>query len=175
MEKSLVIFCSSNSDINPNYQRAARELVLAACGKGYTIVSGGSWRGTMGVVSKAVSECGGRHRGVLPRFMRGFEYEGLTEVVWTDTMASRKERMREGTSAAIALPGGIGTMDELFETQVLSKLGRYGGRIFALNLDGFFEPLRALLDHFVAEGVTAREDVDRVRFCDTVEELAGLL
>lgn len=175
MEKELVVYCASNTNIDPKYNRAAREVVLAACAKGYTIVSGGSWRGTMGAVSDAVTEAGGRHRGVLPRFMQGFEYPELTELVWTDTMAERKEEMRRGTSVAIALPGGIGTMDELFETMVLSKLGRYEGRILVLNLDGFYDPLRALLEHFVREGMTARTDVDRVVFCDSTDALAALL
>ena len=65
--------------------------------------------------------------------------------------------------------------DELFETVVLSKLGRYEGRILVLNLDGFYDPLRALLEHFVREGMTARTDVDRVVFCDSTDALAALL
>ena len=87
-------------------------------------------------------------------------------------MAERKERMREGTAAVIALPGGIGTLDELVDTLVLSKLGRYPGKIYALNLDGFFDPFKALLDHYVATGMLSKEDRALVTFADSVEELA---
>ena len=175
MDKCVAIFCASRDDIDPRYNQAAEELVRALCAKGYSFSSGGSWRGTMGVVSRTVLACGGRHRGVLPRFMKGFEFDGLTETVWTDTMATRKEEMRRGTSAVIALPGGIGTMDELIETQVLAKLGRYGGRIFALNIDGFYEPFKALLDHYARTGMTLPDDVALVTFCDTVQQLVDCL
>lgn len=170
-EKKLVIFCSSSYDIDPKYNAAAREVVRSAVQKGYTIVSGGAVKGTMGAVSKAVTEFGGRHVGVLPRFMSQFHYPDLSDTVWTDTMSERKEKMREGCQVAIALPGGIGTMDELFETQVLAKLGKFSGKILALNLDGFYEPLKALLDKFVETRMTAKVDCDRIQFYDTVEEL----
>jgi len=126
----------------------------------------------MGVVSDEIDRLGGRHVGVLPRFMKGLEYPRLTELRWADTMSERKEMMREGTSAILALPGGIGTLDELIETHVLAKLGQYKGRIFALNVDGFFEPFKALLDHYQAAGMLDAGDRALIVFADTVEELA---
>ncbi len=108
---------------------------------------------------------------VLPAFMEGLEHPEVSEVVWTKTMAERKERMREDTVAAIALPGGIGTLEELMETHTLRKLNKYQGEVFALNLDGFYEPLKALLDKFVETRMTAKVDCDRIQFYDTVEEL----
>jgi hypothetical protein len=90
-------------------------------------------------------------------------------------MSERKALMREGTAAAIALPGGIGTLDELIETQVLAKLKRYSGRILVLNLDGFFNPFRDLLDHYVQTGMLTSRDRALVRFADTVTELADYL
>ena len=173
--RKAVVFCSSSYDIDPKYEVAAREVVRALHAYGWTLVSGGSFRGTMGVLSDEMDRLGGRHIGVLPRFMKGLEYARLSELVWTETMADRKERMREGTSVAIALPGGIGTLDELIETHVLAKLGRYGGRILALNLDGFFEPFKALLDHYVATGMLSPEDRRLVLFPDSVDELTAYL
>ena len=170
--RKAVVFCSASNGIDPKYDEAAREVVRALHAYGWTLVSGGSFRGTMGVIADEMERLGGRHVGVLPRFMKGLEYPRLTELVWADTMAERKERMREGTSAAIALPGGIGTLDELIESQVLAKLGRYPGRVFALNLDGFFDPVKALLDHYVARGMLEPEDRDLVVFADTPSELA---
>ena len=88
-------------------------------------------------------------------------------------MSERKEAMRAGTCAAIALPGGIGTLDELIETHVLAKLGKYEGKLYALNLDGFYEPLKQLMDHYVATGMMTPRDRDLLQFPDSVEELMG--
>ena len=170
-----LFFCSAVKDIDPEFNRAAREVVRAACAKGYEIVSGGTVKGTMGVICDEAEACGGRIRGVLPRFMEGLEHPALDELVWTDSMSERKEAMREGADFVIALPGGIGTMDELFETLVLSKLDCFHGRIAALNLNGFYDPLAQLLDHFVANRML--EPIDRARLLmpATTEELIKLL
>ena len=170
-----LFFCSAVKDIAPEYNQAARELVRAACAKGYEIVSGGTVKGTMNVVCDTAAECGAPNRGVLPRFMEPLVHPLLTEVIWTDTMSERKEVMREDVDIAIALPGGAGTMDEFFETLVLSKLGRYHGRIAVLNVNGFYDPLIALRDHFVATNMLLPEDKARVMILSTVEELAALL
>ena len=115
-DKRAVIYCSSSSDIDPVYNEAARQIVRAACLAGYDIVSGGSWRGTMGHVCDEALKYGVRVIGVIPRFMKGFEHPRLTDCIWTDKMSERKDAMREGTCLAIALPGGIGTLDEVAET-----------------------------------------------------------
>ena len=174
-ERKAVVFCSASGDIDPKYNEAAREVVRALHSYGWTLVSGGSWRGTMGVIADEMKRLGGKHVGVLPRFMAGLEYDGLTELHWSDTMADRKERMRLGTEAAIALPGGIGTLDEIIETLVLAKLGRYEGKVLALNVDGFFDPFKALLDHYVATGMMDARDRALMVFADTPEELAEYL
>lgn len=174
-ERKAVVFCSASGDIDPKYNEAAREVVRALHSYGWTLVSGGSFRGTMGVIADEMKRLGGKHIGVLPRFMAGLEYDGLTELHWSDTMADRKERMRQGTEAAIALPGGIGTLDELIETHVLAKLGRYGGKVYALNVDGFFDPFKVLLDHYVATGMLEPRDRALLVFADTPAELAEYL
>ena len=174
-ERKAVVFCSASGDIDPKYNEAAREVVRALHSYGWTLVSGGSFRGTMGVIADEMKRLGGKHVGVLPRFMAGLEYDGLTELHWSDTMADRKERMRQGTQAAIALPGGIGTLDEIIETLVLAKLGRYDGKVLALNVDGFFDPFKALLDHYVATGMMEARDRALMVFADTPEELAEYL
>jgi len=174
-QRKAVVFCSASYDIDPKYNEAAREVVRALHAYGWALVSGGSFRGTMGAVADEMDRLGGSHTGVLPRFMKGLEYPRLTELVWADTMSQRKERMREGTSAVIALPGGIGTLDELIETHVLAKLGRYQGRLFALNLDGFFDPFKALLDHYEATGMLDPRDKALIVFANTPAELAEYL
>lgn len=171
MGRQVVIFCASSGTIDPKYNEAARLLVRGLHARGYDIVSGGGDRGTMGAITGESIRTGGRHVAVLPRFMAGMENRGVSEIVWTDTMSERKDRMRENTVAAIALPGGIGTLDELMETHTLRKLKKYDGAVYALNLDGFYEPLKTLLSHFVATNMTARADIDLVAFPETVEQL----
>ena len=171
----LLIFCSACEDIAPEYNDAARRLVRAAASRGYEIVSGGTVKGTMRVVCDEAAACGAVVRGILPRFMEPLAHPKLTDVVWTDTMSERKEAMREGVDFVVALPGGIGTMDELFETLVLSKLDRFHGRIAALNIGGFYDPLDALLEHFVKTGMMTQGDRERLLLPSTVEELISLL
>ena len=169
--KNIAIFCSASAACPSEYNICATKVIEGLCSKGYGIVSGGTRLGTMNVVSQTVARCGGYHKGVLPRFMKDVAFPGLSEVVWTDTMSERKEEMRRGTVAAIALPGGIGTLDELIETHVLVKLQQYCGRVIVLNIGGFFNPFLQLLDHYVATGMLTPEDRRLVESFDTVESL----
>lgn len=170
-----VVFCSSYPGIDPIYNDCARETVRVLAAHGYGIVSGGATKGTMKVVSDEAAALGIPNIGVLPRFMAQYAHPGLTELHWTDTMSERKEGMRAGTSIAVALPGGIGTMDEFFETFTLVKLGKYTGKIVALNIGGYFDPLKALLEHMVSSGMLTREELALVAFPETVAEFEALL
>ena len=174
-DKRAVIYCSSSSGIDPVYNEAARRIVRAACLAGYDIVSGGSWRGTMGHVCDEALQHGVRVIGVVPRFMKGFEHPRLTECIWTDRMSERKDVMREGTSLAITLPGGIGTLDEVAETYCLAKLGKYAGRVVIFNMNGFYDPFKAQLDLYVERGMMDEASRAMVYFPETVEELVSLL
>jgi uncharacterized protein (TIGR00730 family) len=173
--KKIAVFCSASFEIDPKYNKVAREFVRAASLRGYGIVTGGTVKGTMGVVSDELRECGGYHLGVIPHFMSEYVYPELSEVVWTETMAERKTILREGTCAVVALPGGVGTLDELIETVALVHLKRYFGKMAVLNHDGFYEPLKVLLDHYVATGMMPQSTRDMVLFADTPEELLDLL
>ena len=173
--KSVVIYCSSSSEVPKEFNLSAAKAVKGLCAKGYGIVSGGTVRGTMGVVSNTVAENGGYHKGVLPGFMKGIDYPGLSDIVWTDTMSQRKEEMRKDTVAAIAFPGGIGTLDELIETLVLKKLDQYHGRVILLNINGFFDPLLALLDHYVATGMLPPEDRGLIESYEAAEDLLNTM
>lgn len=172
---TVLFYCSANEAIAPQYNEAARSIVRAAAARGYRIVSGGTVKGTMRVVSDEALKCGAYTIGVLPRFMGPLVYPGLSETVWTDTMYERKAAMLTDADLVVALPGGIGTMDELFGTMVQRKLGQFHGRIAALNIDGFYDPLAALLDHFVATGMLRQSDRDILKLPRTVEELEKLL
>ena len=173
--KKVAVFCSASSEIDPKYNKVAREFVRAASLRGYGIVTGGTVKGTMGEISDELHAIGGYHKGVIPRFMKQFVYPDLSELVWTDTMAERKTILREDTCAVVALPGGTGTLDELIETVALVHLKQYFGKITVLNHDGFYEPLKALLDHYVAAGMMTKETRGKVLFADTAEQLLEML
>lgn len=171
MDKTIAIFCAASVKIDEKYNDAAREVVRALHALGYTIVSGGGRVGTMGAITDESVKVGGRHIAVIPKFMKGLENPDIKEFVWTDTMAIRKEKMRELSCAAIALPGGIGTVDEFIETHTLKKLRKWNGELYALNLNGFWNPLIDMLDHFVETETLEPGDRDLVHFPSTVAEL----
>ena len=175
MKGKIAVFCSASFEIDPIYNKVAREFVRAASLRGYGIVSGGTIKGTMGEISDELHECGGYHLGVIPRFMEQYVYPELTEVIWTDTMAQRKTLLREGTCAVVALPGGIGTLDEVIETFALVHLKQYFGKIFVLNHSGFYEPLRQLLRHYVDTGMMTEATMSKMVFAETEEDILDAL
>ena len=175
MKGKIAVFCSASFEIDPKYNKVAREFVRAASLRGYGIVSGGTVKGTMGEISEELRDCGGWHLGVIPRFMKQYVYPDLSEVIWTDTMAERKTLLREGTTAVVALPGGIGTLDEVIETYALLHLKQYDGRIFLLNHEGFYEPLRALLQHYVDVNMLSPETFARIEILETPEAILEAL
>ena len=175
MEKKIAVFCSASSKIDPKYNKVAREFVRAASLRGYGIVTGGTIKGTMGEISDELHICGGYHLGVIPRFMEQYVYPDLSEVIWTDTMAERKTLLREGACAVVALPGGIGTLDEVIETFALVHLKQYFGKIFLLDYEGFYEPLRLLLRHYVDTGMMTEETMSKITFAQTPDEILDAL
>ena len=174
-DKTAVFFCSASNKIDPKFNDLAREAIRAACAAGYDIRSGGTVKGTMKVICDEARAGGARVTAAIPHFMIGLEYPDLDECEWTPTMSTRKESMREGTCLAVALPGGIGTIDELIETLVLAKLGKYDGKVTALNYEGFYDPLKVLLDHFVTTGMMDQKDRDIISFPETIEEFKSIL
>lgn len=173
--KKIAVFCSASFEIEPKYNKVAREFVRAASLRGYGVVSGGTVKGTMGEISSELVECGGYHKGVIPRFMEPYVYPQLSELVWTDTMAERKTLMREDTCAVVALPGGVGTLDELIETIALVHLKKYDGKVAVLNHDGFYNPLKQLLDHYLQTRMMPLSTREKVLFADTPEELLDMI
>ena len=175
MKDKIAVYCSASYDIDPKYNKVAREFVRAASLRGYRIVSGGTIKGTMGEISDELKSCGGYHLGVVPRFMEMLAYPELTETIWTDTLSERKVFLREGTYAVVALPGGIGTLDEIIEAFTLVYLKQFDGKVCLLNYDGFYDPLVALLKHYVDAKMMTDETLSKLIVADTVEELLSKL
>lgn len=175
MKGKIAVFCSASFEIDPKYNKVARDFVRAASLRGYGIVTGGTIKGTMGEISDELHQMGAYHLGVIPRFMEQYVYPDLSEVIWTDTMAERKTFLRDGTAAVVALPGGVGTLDELIETVALVHLKKYDGKVLLLDHEGFYEPLKALLKHYLDTGMMSQSTFDKVKFASTAEDLLDML
>ena len=175
MKNKIAVFCSASYEIDPKYNKVAREFVRAASLRGYGIVSGGTIKGTMGEISDEIVACGGYHLGVVPRFFKQYAYPELSELIWTDTLSERKILLRKDTCAAVALPGGIGTLDEIIETFTLQYLGQYDGKVCLLNYDGFYEPLLALLKQYVEVKMLPAHMLEKLVVASTPEELLSKL
>lgn len=173
--KKIAVFCSASYEIDPEYNEVARAFVREASSRGLGVVSGGTVKGTMGEISDELHSCGGYHLGVIPKFMKQYVYPDLSEVIWTDTMAERKTLLRDGTCAVVALPGGIGTLDEVIESFALVHLKQYDGKILVFDHKGFYQPLKALLDHYVERKMLSRETMSKMRFASTPGELLDML
>ena len=148
------VFCGSKVGNKPEYAEAARRLgtLLAARGRG--VVTGGGHVGLMGVLADAVLQAGGQVVGVIPRALvdRELAHGGLTTLHVVETMHQRKALMADLSDAFVALPGGYGTADELFEILTWAQLGLHAKPIGILNVAGYFDPLLAWADRTVAEG-----------------------
>ena len=175
MKGKIAVYCSASFEIDPKFNKVAREFVRAASLHGYGIVTGGTIKGTMGEVSDELRDCGGYHLGVIPRFMEQYVYPELSEVIWTDTMAERKALLRKDTCAVVALPGGVGTLDEVIEVLALVHLKQYFGKIFLLNHEGFYEPLRQLLQHYVDMKMMTEATMNKVVFAEKPQDILNSL
>jgi uncharacterized protein (TIGR00730 family) len=153
MIRSVCVYCASSSRSSPVYLNAAARMGGILAAHGITIVYGGSSLGSMGQLATAALEAGGKVIGVLPRFMDDLEWgnRALTELRIVDDMHERKRVMLELSDAAIALPGGCGTLEELFEAITWKRLGLYFGPVVLVNVNQFFDPCIELLDACVDE------------------------
>ena len=149
--KNVCVYSASSTKIAPVYFAAAEELGRLLALRGINLVNGAGSIGLMAATSNAVLANGGTVTGVIPRFMveQGWHHTGLTRLVETDTMHERKQLMVQLADAVIALPGGCGTLEELLEIITWKQLGLYLNPIVILNIDGFFNPLIAMLEQAI--------------------------
>ncbi len=145
MIKKVCVYCASSSKVNSKYVETARKLGKILAENDLELVYGGGSVGLMGVLADSVLENGGRVTGVIPRFMVEVEWQhnGLTELVLTDTMHERKEKMAQLADAIVALPGGCGTLEELLEAITWKQLGIHTQPIVIVNINGYYNHLLA--------------------------------
>ena len=158
----LTVYCGSRAGAKPIYAEAARALGSAMANRGLGMVYGGGQVGLMGVTADAVLAAGGEVHGVIPRALASKEiaHHGLTELYVVHTMHERKAMMVSLGGGFVALPGGLGTLEELFEVITGAQLGYHAKPIGILDVDGFYGPYRAMLDHCVGEGFVSAPDLD---------------
>jgi hypothetical protein len=153
IQRAVCVYCASSRTSHPEYRAAARRLGEVLASEGVGIVYGGGAAGSMGALADGALSHGGRVIGVLPRFMADLEWghRGLTELQLVEDLRTRKHMMLTLSQAAIALPGGSGTLEELMEAITLKRLGLYLNPILMVNTRGFFAPLLDLLSHAIEE------------------------
>ncbi|MCK6540860.1 MAG: TIGR00730 family Rossman fold protein [Anaerolineales bacterium] len=165
--KSICVFCGSSDSVHADYITAARTMGRVLAERGIRLVYGGGKTGLMGAVANGAVEAGGEAIGVIISSMNtpSLAHDGLTRMDVTPNMHARKARMHELADGYIALPGGFGTLDELFETVTWAQTGAHEKPVGLLNVKDYYVPLLAALDHAVAEGFIFKEHREAL-FCD---------
>jgi uncharacterized protein (TIGR00730 family) len=153
--KRVCVFLGAASGVREDYVRATKEFASALAARDLELVYGGGSRGLMGTLADAMLAAGGRVVGVIPQGLMDKEmaHTGLSELHVVDSMLERKRVMLEMSDAFVALPGGFGTLDELFEALTWSQIGTFSKPSGLLNVDGFFDPLLAWMDRAVRDGL----------------------
>jgi uncharacterized protein (TIGR00730 family) len=151
--RSLCVFCGASPGANPVYREAAINLGRTLAQQGIQLIYGGGAVGLMGIVADAALEAGGEVIGIIPQSLKSAEigHNGLTRLEVVDGMHARKARMAELSDGFIALPGGLGTLEELFEVWTWGQLGYHSKPLGLLEVNGFYAKLNDFLDHLVEE------------------------
>lgn len=170
---SICVYCGSSFGRRDAYADGARALAAALVARDLTLVYGGASVGIMGLVADTVLDLGGRAVGVIPQALMDKElaHAGLTDLHVTDSMHARKLRMAELSDGFVALPGGIGTLEELFEMWTWAQLGFHGKPCGVLNADGYYDGLVGFLDHARDEAFLREEHRDMLIVEDDAERL----
>ena len=171
----IALYCGSRVGNKPIYKKTAIELAQGIAEHGFGIVYGGASIGLMGQVADTVLEHGGEVVGVIPEFMLDYEvaHSKLTELHVVQTMHERKAMMAERAGAFIALPGGLGTFEEILEIATWGQLNQHQKPMILFNVNGFYGALIAQLDHAVAEGFLPPQHRAKLIVCDTFDEIYG--
>lgn len=151
---SIALFCGSNTGLGDTYTQAAKALGNEIGRRGITLVYGGTHKGLMGIVADAVLAAGGRAHGIITQRLAGLGHlhPTLTEAEIVPTLRRRKERMAELADAFIAMPGGIGTLEEFMEAWTMNQLGELDKPAGLYDVAGYYQPFMGFVDHMIAQG-----------------------
>lgn len=171
--KRIAVFCGSSTGKEQIFERQAYELGKALAIQHIELVYGGANVGLMGIVANGVMDNKGKAIGVLPAFLKKVEiaHLNLTELIMVDTMHQRKAKMNELADGVIALPGGFGTLEELFEMLTWAQLGLHRKPVAILNINGFYDDLLSLIDTMVNKGFLKEKNKEMLLVSDNIETL----
>ncbi len=174
--RSICVYCGSSPGNNGLYVEAGRALGTAIAAADMRLVYGGGTRGVMGAVASGTMNAGGKVTGIIPQFLMRKEAGDIApdrfdELVITEDMHQRKHTMFEKSDAFVALPGGIGTLEEIVEIMTWAQLGRHRKPMVFANIDGFWDPMLVLIEHMRAEGFLHSADKARTLVAGTVDEI----
>lgn len=174
---AICVYCSSSLTIDPGYLELATAVGMRIAADGHTLVSGGGRASMMGAVARAARDGGARTVGVIPEHLMPYEVADIEadELVVVETMRERKRIMETRADAFLALPGGIGTLEELFEMWTSLSLGMHAKPVAVLDPDGFFTPLWAWLDDLVKRGFVRPAAIDTLVRVTTVDDAFAAL
>ena len=175
--ENVAVFCASSDGVDPEIFRTARVVGEELAKRDIRLIYGGSKLGLMGQVAEGVMENGGFATGVIPEFLKTKEvvHTGLDRLITTKDMHERKLTMNELSDAFITLPGGFGTLEELFEIVTWAQLGLHRKPIGLLNINGFYDDLLSMLKKMTAKGLLKEENVEILLVADNMEELLKLM
>ncbi len=174
----IAVYCGSSLGKNPNFVTKTKELGQWFSTHNHTLIYGGGDAGLMGIIGKEAFEGKCEVIGVVPQdisFIYSRPQPYCTQVQIAANMNARKERMLELAEAFIALPGGIGTLDEISEVITLTKIGKFNKKCICYNIDGFYDPFKDFIQKMIEAEFLKEEDMSHVLFSDSIEEIKSFL
>jgi len=178
-KRAICVYCGSSMGSDPIYEASAGRLGSAMVAAGFDLVYGGGGTGMMGEVARSVLAAGGQVTGIIPDFLKAREahLKTVSELIVTDDMHQRKMLMFQRADAFVAMPGGIGTLEELIEQMTWAQLGRHTKPIIIADIAGFWSPLLSLLDHMQDAAFLRlpKPDADRPALFHVVSEVAEIV
>ncbi len=173
---NILTYSASSGKVPQQYVDAATTLARLMAQEGHTLINGGGRTGLMGALTDAIIESGGKAIGVIPQFMvnNNWQHNGMTQLIVTENMHERKEQMSRLSDAVIALPGGVGTMEEMLEIITWKQLGLYLKPIVVFNIDGYYDALLSQLRRAIDENIMRPLHNDLWRVASTPAEALEL-
>lgn len=174
---NITVYLGSNEGNDPFLKKAVRELGTWIGASGNALIYGGSKSGLMGELAESVLMAGGEVTGVEPRFFidEGYEYDAITRLIVTQDMPERKAKMIELGDAFIAFPGGTGTLEEISEVMSLVSLKKLSAPCILYNLNGYYDSLKALLQHMIEMGLSSEDKQRGIYFASCLDGIKELL
>lgn len=175
--RSVCVYCGSSGRGPQSHHEAARQLGTMLGENGIRLVFGGGRIGLMGVVADAALAAGGEVVGIIPDFLQDLElgHNGCTELIVTDSMHTRKQKMAELADGFAILPGGLGTLDEAFEIITWKQLGLHDKPVVVADVDGYWAPFRAMVDQMIENRYMRIEQRDLFRMVESVDAILPAL